>query len=112
MGLRIRLFVVIALAAFVAGFGVKAASTATMEFTMVMSDADSMKMSACGACDQGGDQAACDVECTVQAAVLLPQVAAGVPSAVNDRAVFRLDKFTGRTGPPDPYPPRTHILQS
>ena len=33
-----RLFIVIAMAAFVAGYGVKAASAAAMEFAMAMTD--------------------------------------------------------------------------
>ncbi|MEQ9180463.1 MAG: hypothetical protein RIF44_17365 [Nitratireductor sp.] len=105
------LFIVIALAAFVAGFGVKAASAAAMEFAMAMSDDASMKTSACGACDTHGEPAACDVDCAVPAAILLPQTSADGPVAVGDRAVVRADRFTGRTGPPDPYPPRAHILQ-
>ena len=107
-----RLFIVIALAAFVAGFGVKAASAAAMEFAMAMSDDASMKMSACGACDTDGEQAACDVECTVPAAVFVSQVSADGPVAVSNRVVVRPDKFSGCTGPPDPYPPRAYILQS
>jgi len=107
-----RLFIVIALAVFVAGFGVKAASAATMEFDMAMTDDASMKMSACGACDTDGEPAACDLDCTVPAVLLLFQVSVAAPAAGNSRAVITSDSFAGRTGPPDPHPPRTHILQS
>lgn len=107
-----RLFIVLALATFVVGFGVKAASAAAMQFAMAMSDDASKKMPPCGACDADSEQATCDVECTVPAALLIGQISAGGPMAANERAVVRSDRFVGRTGPPDPYPPRAHILQT
>lgn len=107
-----RLFIVIAMAAFVAGYGVKAASAAAMEFAMAMTDDASMTMSACGACDLDGEPAACDVDCAVSSAILLLQASTDAPPAAASRPLIMPDSFLGCAGPPDPYPPRAYILQS
>jgi hypothetical protein len=106
-----RLLLLAVLATYVAGLGVLAAPSSAMAGNMVMGEAGDM--GDCQGCDPaGGDDPAlaCDTPC------LTPMMA----TLTNDAALWIADSqqavgagrssFASRTGPPDPSPPRSILL--
>lgn len=106
-----RLLFIVVLATYVAGLGVFAASTTAMAGNMVLGGAG--EMGDCQGCDpSGGDDpaSACDTPCLPHLmATLSPDTAFSAPlpeQACNAAG----DRFASRTGPPDPSPPRSIVL--
>jgi hypothetical protein len=109
-----RILLVALLAVFAASGVVHAASATTMAVKMALADGDAMDMADCDGCGSGdaGNKSGppCDMVCiapfvaTVNAetALAFPMSATAVDWASRD--------FAGRTGPPDPYPPRNLSL--
>ena len=106
-----RTFALILLAVFAAGTVAHAASATTMSLKMALAAGGTMDMDDCEGCGSGGDDgksgATCDIICispfagTLNAEGSFLRPVAATPSA------FGLYDFAGRTGPPDPYPPRS-----
>jgi hypothetical protein len=106
-----RFLLIAVLATYVAGLGVLAASVTAMAGKMVMSGAG--EMGDCQGCDPvGGDDPAsdCDTPCvTPLLATLSPE--SGLWAPLSAQAIGAANhRFAGRTGPPDPSPPRSSIL--
>lgn len=102
------------LAVFAASVVVHAASATTMAVKMALADGGAMDMADCDGCGSGdaGDKSGppCDMVCiapfvatvNAEASPAFPMSATAVTWVSRD--------FAGRTGPPDPYPPRSLIL--
>lgn len=106
-----RLLTILVLAVFAVGSVVHTANTASMNATMVLSAIDSGDMGYCQDCPDGSDELQpCDFVCVSPVLAILPSVESGLPAAVTitEKSVDR--KMTGRTGLPNPYPPRSTIL--
>lgn len=110
----VRILVVALLAVFAAGSVVHATSTTTMAVKMALADGGPMDMADCTGCDADGNGdengLACDLVCTAPSiAGSGAETALSVPVALSIAAPKGVSDFVGRTGPPDPYPPRTLI---
>lgn len=102
------------LVVFAAGSVVHVASATTMSLEMALSDGAAMKMADCEGCDAGEDGGesgqACDIVCIAPfTATLVPETALGPRVVAELPAPPGVRDVVGRTGPPDPYPPRTLI---
>ena len=107
----VRILAVALLAVFAAGSVVHATSTTTMAVKMALGDGGTMDMADCTDCDAGGDGGlVCDLVCTAPfVADLGTESVVRVPVPVSTAAPNGVCDFVGRTGPPDPHPPRTLI---
>lgn len=106
-----RILVVVILTAFAVGMAMQAATAAVMTVKMALADSGGMDMSDCGGCaDDDGSSPACDDFCTAPLLVIgeLGKTAQPLPQEISGHLATHAT--TGRTGPPDPYPPRTVIL--
>jgi hypothetical protein len=106
-----RLLLVAVLATYVTGLGIFAATSSAMAGNMVMGEAG--EMGDCQGCDPAGgnDPApACDTPClTPMMATLTPDGALRVP-LLEQTAGAAGCSFVSRSGPPDPSPPRSILL--
>jgi hypothetical protein len=106
----VRMTVIALLAMFAASTVVHAASATGMSLEMAMADDSGMDMADCVGCDDDGsgpDGLACDILCVAPMVGLLDSSAASddiAPSSVLKPVAAYT--FSGRTGPPDPFPPR------
>ena len=110
---RVRICVFALLTAFAVASVAHATSATTMSLKMALADGGAMDMADCQGCgsDSDGDDGGlgCDMVCVAPFLAYLgpegsvPAVTGIYPSA---RASYDL---VGRTGPPEPYPPRTLI---
>jgi len=94
------------LAAFVAGTIVHVSSATAMNLKMALA-ADDGGMVGCKVCpDDNEKMTPCDNDCVVPTLAILSDVEAQVPPAerVATRAIA--ENMSGRTGPPEPFPPR------
>lgn len=101
-------------ALFAAGSVVHTVGAAVTDLKMAVAAADGMNMPDCEGCGTGGgdDPASiCDIPCITPALAAL-DVAAAIPRPISVAAqsVPTDHSLTGRTGPPDPYPPRPLVL--
>ena len=113
MSRLVTIFVFAALTAFAGGSVANVTSATTMSLKMALADGGAMDMADCQGCgsDNEGDDGGlgCDMLCVAPLLANLspegsvPAVTGISPSA---RAFYDL---VGRTGPPEPYPPRTLI---
>lgn len=89
--------------------GVLAASMAAQMTAMAMSDDG--QPSGCGGCGSDGGMAPsdCTQMCVGFAAVVPPDPSAAKPAATTI-PLERVAAVVGRTGPPEPYPPRTFAI--
>lgn len=109
----VRIFMITLITAFAVGTVAHAASNTTMSLKMAVSVGGTMDMADCQGCgsDDGGqeDGLGCDIVCVtsflanISADANTPLV---VGLSLSDRSFYEL---AGRTGPPEPYPPRTLI---
>ncbi|MBA4228765.1 hypothetical protein [Parvibaculum sp.] len=109
----VRIFVFALLAAFAVGSGAHAMSTTTMSIKMALADGGAMDMADCQGCGSDGDGddggLSCSMVCvTPLLASLSPEGSVPLVTGISPsvRAFYDL---AGRTGPPEPYPPRTLI---
>jgi hypothetical protein len=109
-----RLFALLAILAMTLGMVAHGVQAASMGASMVA--AASMDMSApenCGGCPGGDEQGGMVMETCFAlcgATTALPPVVAAVHSSPAEQPVPLVASFSlGRTGPPDPYPPRPDL---
>jgi len=111
MARHVRILMIMVLAAFAAGTVVHAANAATMSAKMTLAVIDGADMGDCQDCSDGnGDMPPCDNVCVSPILAVVPSGQTSLPGAETTTDSFVLQSVTGRTGPPDPYPPRTTIL--
>lgn len=108
-----RILVIAVLAAFAAGSVVHVASATTMSVKMALSDTGAMDMADCEGCGSSGGDGdgglTCDIVCLAPLlANLSPDGVLAVSPGASPTSPAFYD-FVGRTGPPEPYPPRTLI---
>ena len=105
---------VVLLVVFAAGSVVHVASATTMSLKMALADGPAMDMADCEGCGTGGDGdesgMACDIVCIAPfTATLSQENPQGLRIVAESPAPSGVRDVVGRTGPPDPYPPRTLI---
>lgn len=105
-----RILAVVFLAAFAAGTAAHAAAATDMSLKMSMSGMDGAMPDCQGCPGDDGQASACDQFCVTTLAAICPPATAELPHVA--ALVFSLpaEPSDGRTGPPDPYPPRTTFL--
>ena len=108
----VRILVFTLLAAFATSTVVHAAGTTTMAVKMALTDGGGMEAE-CKGCDmdKNGDQAglSCDIGCIVPFVANLGHDTALSPRLAASHEAWGLFDSVGRTGPPEPYPPRFFI---
>ncbi|MDZ5697081.1 hypothetical protein [Chelativorans sp. M5D2P16] len=107
----VRVLTILVLAVFAAGSAVHAANAASMSVKMALAAVDSGDMGDCQDCPDGSDDMqACDDVCVSPILALVPSGPPGMPAAETTAESTVPRSVTGRTGLPDPYPPRSIIL--
>lgn len=106
-----RILVVALLAAFATSSVVHVASATTISVKLALADGGAMDMADCEGCGSGDTGGApCDMVCIAPfVANVSAETAPAFPLSATAVTWVSRD-FAGRTGPPDPYPPRTLIL--
>ncbi|MGX1501071.1 hypothetical protein ACSSV1_006140 [Labrenzia sp. MBR-25] len=107
----VRIFIIMLLAAFAAGTVVHTASAATMGAKMTLALIAGADMGDCQDCADGnGDMPSCDNVCVSPILAVVPSAQLSLPGVETTTESPVLQSVTGRTGPPEPFPPRTNIL--
>jgi hypothetical protein len=105
------MFMIMVLAAFAAGTVVHAANAATMNMKMTLAAIDGADMGDCKDCPDGSDDMQpCDNFCISPILAVVPSVQPSLPEVGNTAEGFAAHSVSGRTGLPEPYPPRTTTL--
>ncbi len=107
----VRIFVFALLTAFAVGSVANATGATTMSLKMALADGGAMDMADCQGCgaDNEGDDGglSCDMVCGAPLlANLSPEGSVPTVTGLSPSACDFYD-IVGRTGPPEPYPPRT-----
>ena len=111
MANHVRAFVILLLVVFSAGTVLHTTSAAAMNFEMTLVAIDGAGMGDCQDCTGGGDNMPpCNTVCVSPALAVIPPIQAGVLVANTITASNIVYGVTGRTGRPEPYPPRSIIL--
>jgi hypothetical protein len=111
MTLWVRSLAILLLAAFTVGTVMHTAGAATMSVKMTLAAIDGADMGDCQDCPDGnGDTPSCDNACVSPILAVVPSGQPSLPGAETTTKSPVLQSVTGRTGPPDPYPPRSIIL--
>ena len=109
----VRIFVFALLAAFAVGSVAHATSTTTMSIKMALADGGAMDMADCQGCgsDSGDNNGGIDCDMVCVAPILANlNLEVSVPAVVGiSPSASAFYDLVGRTGPPEPYPPRTLI---
>jgi hypothetical protein len=107
-----RIFAIVLLAVFAAGTIAHGASTTRMSLAMSHGTMAGGDMGDCDGCPPGDDGKAslCGQVCLAPFAAIPAAVSIELPLVRAGIAVSPLKEIVGRTGPPDPSPPRTIIL--
>ncbi len=106
-----RILLIVLLAAFAAGTILESAAAAAMAAQMTLAKSGTMDGSGCDGCtDNGRNMPDCDFVCV--APVFAMSNAPGTPQPVAEvtAADAMVPGVAGRTGPPDPFPPRIIVL--
>lgn len=107
----IGILMIIALAAFASGSVAQAATAADMSAKMTLAMIDGVAMGDCQDCPDGSeDMQSCDIVCVAPVLAVVPSGPLGLPEVEAAAGSLVPQDETGRTGPPDPYPPRSTIL--
>ena len=107
----VRILTILMVAIFAAGSVVRAENVIGMNMQMALAAIDKGDMGDCQDCpDGGGDMQTCDTGCL---SPMLAVISSGQP--VLPEVVITVDRLVhhslaGRTGLPDPYPPRSITL--
>lgn len=106
-----RLLLCLWLAVFAVGTAVHATAGTAMALDMAMASDAAMDMPGCAACDDDAgpdaDSATCDINCTAPSIALLTSAPAQATFGVAQvLTVPDREGRLGRTGPPDPFPPK------
>lgn len=106
-----RIFTLALLALFAAGVIVHSAGATSMSLKMALGDAGVVDMVACQGCgtDVEDTGSTCEIICTVSFAANLGQVDTFRPHFAHVARPLLVERLAGRTGLPEPYPPRTLI---
>ncbi len=111
MARYVRIFMIVVLAAFAAGTITHAVNAATMSMKMTLAAIDGAGMGDCKDCPGSkGDVQPCDNACLSPILGVVPSGQPSLPGAETTTESLVLQSVVGRTGPPDPYPPRSIIL--
>lgn len=106
-----RIFAIILLAAFAMGTVAHAVRATTMALAMSPAAMAGGDMGDCDACPpDDGKAPLCGQACLAPFAAIAAAVGIELPLLAAETAASPLKEMVGRTGPPDPSPPRTIIL--
>lgn len=102
---------ILILAVFAAGSVVHAANATSMNMQMAFAAIDSGDMGDCQDCPDGrDDMQACDNVCVSPSLAVVPSGQPDLPEAGTTTESPVPHSVTGRSGLPDPYPPRSITL--
>lgn len=109
-----RILMIVLVAAFAAGSVAHAASATSIAVKMALAGAGGMNMTDCEWCGTDGDDddadGTCDLVCVTTLIATVGCDTVPQPPVMTHAAGESVCGFVGRTGPPEPYPPRTLIL--
>jgi hypothetical protein len=107
MAKHVLIFMMV-LAAFAAG---TVAHATTMSMKMTIAAIDGANMGDCQDCPDGKDtMPKCENVCVSPIIAVVPSPQLGLPETETTTRSLASHKVTARTGPPDPYPPRSITL--
>ena len=107
----VRILAVVFLAAFAAGTAAHAAASTDMSLKMSMAAMDEGGMADCQDCPRDdGLASACDQFCVTTLTAICPPAVTELPHVAAIVSSPPAEPSDDRTGPPDPYPPRTTFL--
>ena len=110
MNKLVRILAVVFLAAFAAGTAAHVAAATDMSLKMSMATMDD-RMADCQDCPgDDGQASACDQFCVPTLSAICPPATAELPHVAALVSSPPAEPSDGRTGRPDPYPPRTTFL--
>lgn len=111
MVMRARIFVALLVLAFAAGSVMQVAQATDITIKMSEMAPSAGAMADCDGCgDDGKDETTCSPDCVAPAMAVFAASKVLVRSA-KDRVTFPpANVLVGRSGPPDPHPPRTLVL--
>lgn len=110
MAMFVRALLFVLVAAFASGTVAHAANATSMDLTMALESADTDMPDCQGCPDDGSRLPSCDTVCVTPFVAVIPVAAADMPVIHSPLAIPAVRQVVGRTGPPDPYPPRSIIL--
>lgn len=111
MSVVARILTVALLAVYLAGSVAYAASGSAMTAAMAMSDASGMNSTDCEGCGaDGGAMPFCDAVCSSGFTALIGDHAVHSSPVMAEDFATNARNIFGRSGPPDPSPPRSIIL--
>ena len=109
----VTIFVFAALTAFAGGSVANVTSATTMSLKMALADGGAMDMADCQGCgsDSGDNNGGIDCDMVCVAPILANlNLEVSVPAVIGiSPSASAFYDLVGRTGPPEPYPPRTLI---
>jgi hypothetical protein len=105
-----RILAVVFLAAFAAGTAAHAAAATDMSLKMYMETMDSGMADCQDGPGDDGQASACDQFCATTLSAICPPAADELPHVAAIVSSLPAEPSGGRTGRPDPYPPRTTLL--
>lgn len=110
---QVRIFTIILLALFATSIVMNSAGGAPMSLKMAQTDTGIADMTDCQGCgadsDSKGIAPDCDIACTVSCAANFSQADTFSPCFAKPAILQSTKHLVGRTGPPEPYPPRVLI---
>jgi len=110
---HVRIFMIMLITAFAVGTVAHAASNTTMSLQMALADSGAMDMADCQGCGSDGDGEneglSCNMVCVSSLLASLGVEAHALQVSGPSLSTRSFYDLAGRTGPPEPYPPRTLI---
>jgi len=107
----VRILLILLLAVFSAGSVLHAANAASMNAKMTIAAIGSGDMGDCQDCPDGGDDMQpCGNVCVFPILAVVPVDQAGLPEVETTIESLVSHSVSGRTGLPEPYPPRSIAL--
>lgn len=105
---RVRLLTLLLIAAFVVGTSLQTVKAAVMDVGMPMAD---MAMDNCQDCSGSDDgMPDCDIVCLQVPAIAISPAQVAGPVLASVEHFGPTSSLTGRSNSPDPFPPKTNIL--
>jgi hypothetical protein len=105
---RIRLLTLLLIAAFVVGTSLQTVNAAVMDVGMPMAE---LAIDNCQDCSGSGDSMPdCDIACPQVSTIAIAPVQVAIPALASVAHFGPTGSLTSRSNSPDPFPPRTNIL--
>ena len=111
MARHVRVLIILVLAAFTSATVVQTVNAMTMNMKMKIAATDSAGMDDCEDCTGSGESMSqCDSVCVSPMLAIIPNLQTKLPLVKTISTSNIAQGATGRSGRPEPYPPRSNTL--